>query len=84
MELLVAPVAIESLQYVTPSQFQGKLLHPLKHKLAQNVHAQLYFIFLSGSTIITQLLLPCLEIELHLLPVSEMGKFHTLALYIGG
>ena len=26
----------------------------------------------------------CMKIELHLLPVSGMGKFHTLALKFGG
>ena len=55
------------------SQVQGKLLYPLKHKLAQNVLVQRYSTFLFSSIIITQLL-----------SVSEMGKFHTLALNFGG
>ena len=56
----------------------------MKHTLAQNVYAQLYSTFLSSSIIITQLLSLCLKTELHLLPVSEMGTFHTLALNFWG
>ena len=33
--------------------------------------------------LIAQLLLACLKTELLLPPVSEMGKFHTLALNFG-
>ena len=39
IEVLVTPVAIESLQYPTPFEVQVKLLYPLKYKLAQNVLA---------------------------------------------
>ena len=82
MEVLVTSVAIKSLYYLIPSRVQGKLLYPLKHKLAQNAH--LYSTLFFSSVIITQLLSTCLETELHLLPVSGMGKFHTLALNFGG
>ena len=58
-------------------------MYPLKHKRAQNVHAQMYSTFLFSSIIIAQLL-SCLKTDLHLLPVSEMGKFHTPALNFGG
>ena len=74
IELLVTPVAIKSL-YVTSSQVQGKLLYPLEHKLTQNVNAQLNSIFLFSTIIIT---------ELHLLPVSDVGKCQTLALNFDG
>ena len=80
--MLVTPVAIE--KYLTPSQVQGKLLYPLKHKLAQNVNVQLHSTFLFSYIIITQLLSACMKTELHLLPISEMGKFHILALNFGG
>ena len=83
IEVLVTPVPIESL-CLTPSQVQVKLLYPLKHKLTQNVHAQLYSTFLFSYIIITQLLSPCLKNELHLLSVSEIGKFNILALNFGG
>ena len=59
-------------------------MYQLKHKLAQNVHAQMYSTFLFSSIIIAQLLSSCLKTELHLLPISEMGKFHTPALNFGG
>ena len=49
--------------------------------MAQKVHAQLYSTFLSGFIIITQLPSAGLKCEL---PVSEMGKFDTLALNSGG
>ena len=80
--MLVTPVAIE--KYLTPSQVQGKLLYPLKHKLARNVNVQLHSTFLFSYIIITQLLSACMKTELHLLPISEMGKFHILALNFGG
>ena len=80
--MLVTPVAIE--KYLTPSQVQGKLLYPLKHKLAQNVNVQLHSTFLFSYIIITQSLSACMKTELHLLPISEMGKFHILALNFGG
>ena len=80
--MLVTPVAIE--KYLTPSQVQGKLLYSLKHKLAQNVNVQLHSTFLFSYIIITQLLSACIKTELHLLPISEMGKFHILALNFGG
>ena len=40
--------------------------------------------FLFSFIIITQLLSPYLKTELHLLTVSEMEKFYTLALNFGG
>ena len=80
--MLVTPVAIE--KYLTPSQVQGKLLYPLKHKLAQNVNVQLHSTFLFSYIIIAQLLSACMKTELRLLPISEMGKFHILALNFGG
>ena len=52
--------------------------------MAQKVQAQLYSTFLSGSIIITQLLSAGQKGELHLLPVSEMGKIYTIALNFGG
>ena len=82
IEVAVTPVAIKNLYYLIPSRVQGKLLYPLKHKLAQNAH--LYSTLSFSSVIITQLLSTCLKTELHLLPVSGIGKFHTLALNFGG
>ena len=46
---------------------------------AQKVHAQQHSFFLC-SIIITELLSTSLKSELQFLPVSEMGKFHTLVL----
>ena len=40
--------------------------------------------FLFSSIITTQLLSTCLKTEFHLLPVSEMGQPHTLALNFSG
>ena len=72
----VIQAAIESLLCHIPTQAKGKFLYPLQ--LAQRVHAQLYSTFLFISIIIIQLLSACLKSELHVLPVSEMGKIHTL------
>ena len=72
--------AIGSLLYLTPFQDQCKFLYTLKRELVQKVHAQLYSTFLYSSIIITQLLSAGLKRRLHLLAVSEMGKFHTVAL----
>ena len=44
---------------------------------------QLYFTFLISSIIITQFLSECLKSELHLLPASEIEKFHILVLNFG-
>ena len=75
-KVLIIPVAIESLFGVrTPPQAEGKFLYHFKPYLAQKVHDQLYFTFLFSSIIVTQLLSACLKKELHLLPVSEMGKY---------
>ena len=65
--MLFIPVAIESLIYLTPSQTKGKFMYPLKHKLDQKVHAQLYSTFLVSSKIITQFLSACWKCKLHLL-----------------
>ena len=46
--------------------------------------SKLHSTFLYSSIIITQLLTPGLKNELHLPPVSEMGKFYTLDLNFGG
>ena len=43
-----------SLLYLAPSQAKDKFFKPLKHKLAQKVHAQLYSTCLFSSIIITQ------------------------------
>ena len=64
--------------------FKEKLLYTLTQKLGQNVHAQLWSTFLFSSIAISQFLLACLKTELHVLPVSEMGRFHILALNFGG
>ena len=67
--------SLHQLQMLLKSQVQGKLLHPLKHKLAQNVQVWLYFTFLFSSIMIPGLLSACLNTELHLLPVSEALNF---------
>ena len=82
--MVVIPVAIDSLLYLTPSLAKGKFLCSLKPWLAQKVHAKVDSIFLFSSITITQLLSAYLKSKLHLLPVSEMGTFHTLALNFGG
>ena len=86
--MLVITVAIENSLYLSPSQAKGKFLYPLKQRLKkfipQKVYTQLHPTFLFSSITITQLLPVCLKIELNLLFVSEIEKFHTLALNFGG
>ena len=67
--------SLHQLQMLLKSQVQGKLLYPLKHKLAQNVQVWLYFTLLFSSIMIPGLLSACLNTELHLLPVSEALNF---------
>ena len=83
-EVLIIPVATESLVHLTPSQGKGKFQYPLERYLVLKVHAQLYFFSLISSIITTQLLPAGLKSELHLLPFSEIRKFYTLDLNIGG
>ena len=64
-----------SLLYLAPSQAKGKFFKPLKHKLAQKVHAQLYSACLFSSIIITQLISACERSKLHVLLDSEIEKF---------
>ena len=71
-QVLIIPVAIEGILYLTPSQARGKFLYPLKR-----CPIVIYHFFCS--IIITQSLSTGLESKLHLLPVSKMRKFHTLA-----
>ena len=66
--------------YSLQLEAKDKVLYLLKPQLAQKGHAQFYSVFLFCSIIITQLLSTGLKNELQFLPVSEMGKFHTLAL----
>ena len=51
--------------------------------MAQKVHAQLYFNFLSSFIIITPLPSTSLRSELQLLSISEIGILHTLSFTVG-
>ena len=81
--MLVIPVTIKSLLYITPYQVKGKFLYPtfpLKRLQAQNVHIQLQPPFLSSSITIPPTLSAGLRSELKLQSILVMGILHTLRL----
>ena len=66
--------------YLTSKFFQNWKVG--KSTRAQKVHARLYSVFLYRSLIMNELLSTSLQLQFQ--PVSEMGKFHALAMNFKG